>query len=182
MENETLFFKNKIIEGNNVEIIFHKDPTYFYNVETFPVVKYTLLNCQDLASKNFEDIDDYNDGVFVETRKETNHDVFDATDMGDRVFKIICEKIIKEEFEYRKQDYIDLLKEVIKQRDDEYEVTNRLYKQLEELKMFLEKEIDINQRKSLNQADWLTSDKRHFIEGKLSGFKKVVDLLDKSTQ
>jgi hypothetical protein len=179
MENETLLFKDKIIHGNNVEIIFHKDYTYNYNTEAFPVVKYTLLNCQDLASKNFEDIDYHNDGLFVETREESNHHIFEATDMGGEVFQIICEKIVKEDLEYRKQDYIDLLKEIIKQRDEEYEVTNKYYHQLENLKLFLEKEIDINERK-LGQANWLTSDKRKLIEGELSGFRKVLELLTNS--
>jgi hypothetical protein len=179
MENDTLFFKDKIIQRNDVEITFHKDYTHIYNFETFPVVKYTLINCEDLASRNFDDIDYHNDGLFVETREENNRYVFEATDMGGDVFKIICDKIIKEELEYRKQDYVDLLKEIIKQRDDEYEVVNKYYHQLENLKSFLEKEIDINERK-LNQADWLTNEKKKSLEGELSGFRKVFELLTNS--
>src|SRR5687768_4039992 len=116
MGTETLFFKDKAIQGNDVEIVFQKDYTHFYNIEAFPVVKYTLLHCEDLASKNFEDIDCHNDGVYIETKDESNRSIFEATDMGGRVFQIVCEKIIKEELEYRKEDYIDLIKELIKQR------------------------------------------------------------------
>jgi hypothetical protein len=176
MENETLLFKDKIIQGNNVEIIFHKDYTYNYNAEAFPVVKYTLLGCQDLASKNFQDIDFHNNGLFIETREEGDHHIFEATGMGGDVFQIGCKKIVKENLEYRKQDYIDLLKEIIKQRDEEYDVTKKYYQQFENLKLFLEKEIDINERK-LIQANWLTSDKRKLIEGELSGLRKVFEML-----
>jgi hypothetical protein len=176
METETLFFKDKQIQGCDVEIVFHKDFTYFFNIETFPIVKYTLLNCEDLASKNFEDIDSYNDGVLVTVKEESNKTAFEATDMGGRVFQIVCQKVIKEEIEYRKQDYVDLLRELIKQRDNEYELSNKYNHRLESIKTFLEKEIDINERK-LSQADWLTSDKKKFFEGELSGFRKVLELM-----
>ena len=129
-----------------------------------------------MATKNFEDIDYHNDGLFVETYEKSSHHIFETTDMGGEVFQIMCEKIVKEDLEYRKQDYIDLLKEIIKQRDEEYDVTNKYYHQFENLKLFLEKEIDITERK-LSQANWLTSDKRKFIEGELSGFRKVFELL-----
>jgi hypothetical protein len=176
MENDALFFKDKIIRGNDVEIIFHKDYTHIYNIETFPVVRYTLINCKDLASKNFDEIDYHNDGLFIESREENNCCVFEATDLGGDVFTIICDKIIKKELEYSKQDYVDLIKEIIKQRDDECEVVNNYYHQLGKLKSFLEKEIDINERKQ-NQADWLQNEKKKFLEGELSGFRKVLELL-----
>jgi hypothetical protein len=176
METETLFFKDKVIHGDDVEIIFHKDYTHFFNIETFPIVKYTLLNCEDLGFKNFDNIDFHNDGAFVKTMEDNNHFVFEMTDMGGEVFQIVCEQIIIEELEYRKEDYIDLLKEMIKQRDDEYELANKYYSQLESLKIFLEKEMGIHERK-LKQANWLPNDKRKVIEGELSGFRKVLGLL-----
>ncbi|TDH26897.1 hypothetical protein EXU57_08815 [Segetibacter sp. 3557_3] len=179
MENHTLFFKNKTIQGSDVEITFHKDFTHIYNIETFPVVKYTLINCEELASINFDDIEYQNDGLFVENREEHNRSVFEATGIAGEVFKIICDEIIREDLEYRKQDYVDLLNEMIKQRDDEHEVVDKYYQQLENLKFFLEKEIDVSERK-LNQADWLTNDKRHFVEGELTGLRKVFEVLTNS--
>jgi hypothetical protein len=179
MENDKLFFKDKIIQENDVEIIFHKDYTHIYNIETFPVVKYTLINCKDLAAKNFNDIDCHNDGLLVKTRGENNQYAFEAIDMGGNVLKIICDKIIKQDLEYRKQDYVDILKEIIKQRDDEYDVVNKYYHKVENLKSFLEKEIDINERK-LNQAGWLTDEKKKFLEGEQSSFRRVLELLANS--
>lgn len=176
METETLYFKDKVIQGDNVEIVFHKEFTYFYNSETVPIVKYTLLNCVDLASKNFGDIDCYNDGVFVETIAVDSRFVFEATDIGGRLFQIVCQKIICEELEYRKQDYIDLIKELIRQRDDEHETANKQYQRYENMKAFLEKEIDITDRK-ISQASWLSSDKKKFLEGELTTYRKVLELL-----
>ena len=170
--NETLFFKDKIIHGNNVELIFHKDYTHIYNNEAFPVVKYTLLNCEDLA----KNLDYYNDGLLIETRPESNYSVFEAKDMGGHIFKIACEQIIKEELEYGKQDYIDLLKEIIKQSDEEHEVTSKYHHQLQMLKAQLEKDIGVNERK-LQQADWISSEKRKFLEGELSSSRKILKLL-----
>lgn len=176
METETLFFKDKLIQGSNVEIVFHKDFTYFYNPETLPVVKYTLLNCEDLASKNFDNIGCDNDGVLVEIREVDSKSIFEATDMGGSVFQIHCQKITSEELDYRKQDFIDLIKELIKQRDDGHETANKHYKHYKEIKTFLEKEVDITERK-INEASWLTSDKRKFLEGELTGFRKVLGLM-----
>lgn len=99
--------------------------------------------------------------------------------MGGYVFEIVCEKVIKEELDYRKQDYIDLLEEILKQRDEEYKVSVKYYQQLEGLKLFLEKEVDINKGK-FNQADWLPSNKKKFIEGELNGFKKALELITNS--
>ncbi|MGZ3854104.1 MAG: hypothetical protein ACXVBX_15015, partial [Flavisolibacter sp.] len=69
----------------------------------------------DLAAKNFEDIDRYNDGVCIQVRQNDGLSVFEATDMGGRIFQIACLKITKEDLEYRKQDYIDIINEFIKQ-------------------------------------------------------------------
>ena len=176
METETLFFKDKVIQGRNVEIVFHKDVTYIFNAETFPIVKYTLFNCEDLASKNFEGIDFYNDGVFVEIKKDGSNTVFETTDMGGQVFQIVCQKFKKESLEYRKQDYIDLIRELMKQRDNEYEMSKKHHHHFENIKTFLQKEIDINERK-IGQADWLTPDKRKFFEGELNAFRKVLELM-----
>jgi|SRR5436190_11611555 len=178
MPKDTLIFKDKIIRNNDLVLIFHKDHHWIYNEEQFPVVKYALTNCQNLASINFNSIDYYNDGLIVEIRKENNHSVFETTDMGDIKVKIICDRIEKEEREYDTHDFMDLIKEILKQRDSEHDVSTKFSKQIEDLKQFLNHELDVVTKK-INQADWISEEKKHFLQGQQEVLKKVVQKIDK---
>jgi len=82
MSTETLFFKDKIIRGKDVEIIFHREDVWIYNEALFPIVSFMLTGCQDLPLVNFDGIDEYNDGVTIDIRQEGNLSVFETTDMG----------------------------------------------------------------------------------------------------
>jgi hypothetical protein len=178
MEYETLFFKSKQIQGSNVEMLFHKDFTYFYNPLALPVVKFTLLNCEDPGSINFENLDSYNDGVVVETREMNGRYIFEAMDIGGRVFQILCQKIIREELEYRKEDYADLINELLKERDDAHAGSNINYQRNQSIILFLEKKIATTNKK-IEQAVWLTRGKKKFLEGELAAYKKVLELMNK---
>ena len=175
---ETLIFKDKVIRDNDLELTFHKDVFWIYNEKPLPIVKYTLTNCNDLAAIRFDSIDYYNDGLVIETKQEGNKSVFETTDMGDVKVKIICDKIEKEEREYNSQDFIDLIKEITKQRDSEYDTVALLSKRTDNLKQFLNHELDIVTRK-VTQADWLTDDKKLFLLGQQEILKKILDTIDK---
>ncbi len=176
MDEQILFFKDKIIRGHDVEIIFHKDYVWIYDEKPMPVVSYTMTNCKDLTKVDFTDIDPHNDGVIVETRQENNQSVFETADMGNRKVTIVCEKVVRQEREYRKEDFIDLLKEFQKQRDDEYETVKMFKDRVEDLKKYLDRELDISERKR-NQAGWLTEDRKQFIEGQQDILKKVIEAI-----
>lgn len=175
---ETLIFKDNIILGNDLELTFHKEPFWIYNEKPNPVVKYTLINCKNLHTIKFDSIDYYNDGLIIEIRQEDRLSFFETTDMGGVKIKIICDKIEKEEREYNSQDFIDLIKEIIKQRDSEHDTVAILAKRANHLKQILNHELDIVTRK-ITQADWLTEDKKHFLMGQQEIIKKVLDAIDK---
>jgi hypothetical protein len=178
MAKDTLIFKDKNIRNNDLELIFHKDHYWIYNEEQLPVVKYTLSNCQNLASIDFHSIDCYNDGLIVDIRKENDHSVFETTDMGDIKVKIICDKIEKEEREYNTHDFVDLIKEILKQRDGEHDLSTKFTKQIEDLKQFLNHEHDIITKK-IDQAGWVSEDKKHFLQGQQDILKKVIQKIEK---
>ena len=98
--------------------------------------------------------------------------------MGDVKIKITCDKIEKEEREYNSQDFVDLIKEILKQRDSEYDTVAMLTKRAYNLKQFLNHELDIVTRK-ITQADWLTEDKKHFLQGQQKIIKKTLETIDK---
>ena len=179
MDEQLLFFKDKIIRGNDLELIFHKEFVWIYDDKPMPIVRYTLTNCKDLTEVAFTNIDAYNDGVTVETRLENNQTVFETTDMGDVKVKVVCDKVDMHEQEYRKEDFIDLLKEFQRQRDEEYETVKMFNARVEELKKFLDRELDISERKS-DQAGWLNEDKKHFLEGQQDILKKVIEVIKRS--
>ncbi|MFP5042911.1 hypothetical protein [Parasediminibacterium sp. JCM 36343] len=181
MNEQLLFFKDKIIHGNDLEIIFHKDFVWIYDDKPMPVVIYSLTNCKDLAKVDFTYIDVHNDGIIVETRQQNNQSFFETSDMGNVKVTIVCDKIVKREQDYRKEDFIDLLKEFQKQRDDEYETVKMLSDRVEDLKKFLDRELNISERKR-NQADWLSEDKKHFLEGQQEILKKVIEVIKKREQ
>jgi hypothetical protein len=178
MTTDTLIFKAKIVRNNDLELTFHKDVFWMYNEKPLPVVKYTLTNCKDLPAIKFDSIDYYNDGLNIETRQEGNKSVFETTDMGDVKVKIICDKIEKEEREYNSQDFVDLIKEITKQRDSEYDTVALLTKRMDSLKQFLNHELDIVTRK-VTQANWLTDDKKHFLLGQQEIIEKILDTIDR---
>ena len=175
---ESLIYKDKLIRGNDVEITFHKDYVWIYNDKPLPVVKFILTNCINLTSIKFDSIDYYNDGVIVDIRQENNRSVFETTDMGDVKVKIVCDKVVKEEREYNSEDFIDLIKEILNQRDSEHDTTTMFSKRADDLKHFLNRELDITDRK-IKQADWLTEEKKHFLEGQKSILQKVIETIAK---
>jgi len=177
MTTETLIFKDKIIRNNDLELTFHKDVFWIYNEEPLPVVKYILTNCKDLKTMEFDSIDYYNEGFIIETRQENDKTVFEMAEIDDVIIKIICDKVEKEEREYNSQDFVDLIKEILKQRDGEYDNVVRLTKRAEEIKQFLNRELDVATRK-LTQADWLTEDKKHFLLGQQEIVKKILDTIN----
>ena len=178
MTTDTLILKDKIIRNNDIELIFHKDSFWIYNENPYPVVKYTLINCKNLNSIEFDTIDYYNDGLIIDTRHESGLSVFETTDINGVKVKIKCDKIEKEEREYNSQDFVDLIKEILKQRDDESETIALLTKRMDNLIQFLNHELDITTRK-ISQADWLTKDKKHFLHGQQEIIKRILDKIDK---
>jgi hypothetical protein len=177
MTTDTLIFKEKIIRGADVELIFHKDVYWIYNEDLLPVIKYTLRNCMNLNEIDFTSIDYYNDGLVIKIKQENNHFVFETTDMGDRKTTAYCDKIEKEELEYSSNDYIYLIKEFTRQRDEAYENEINLNKKIDGLKQFLNHELDIINRK-VKQASWLTSDKKNFLEGRKDLIMTIIEKLD----
>jgi hypothetical protein len=177
MTSDTLIFKDKIIRDKDVELIFHKDVFWIYNEDPLPVVKYTLKNCKNLNEIDFASIDHYNDGLVIEVKQEDNHFVFETTDMGNRKTTTFCDKIEKEELEYSSNDYIYLIKEFAKQRDEAYDNVTTLNKRVDSLKQFLNHELDIINRK-IDQAIWLTGDKKSFLEGRQDIIINVIEKLD----
>ena len=173
MATDTLIYKDKIIKGNDLELTFHKGAFWIYNDNPFPVVKYTLTNCRDLEKIKFGSIDYYNDGLIIDTRQENGLSVFETTNMWNAKIKLTCDKIEKEEREYNSQDFIDLIKEILKQRDSEYETVAILTQRTDNLKQFLNHELDIVTRK-INQAYWLNKYKKHFLQGQQEIIKKTL--------
>ena len=181
MGEQLLFFKDKIINGNDLEIIFHKDFVWIQSDNPMPVVIYTLTNCKDLDKVDFTHIDLHNDGIIIETLQQDNQFVFETSDMGNVKITIACDNIVQQEQDYRKEDFIDLLKEFQRQRDEEYETVKMFNNRVEDLKKFLDRELNISERKR-NQADWLNQDKKHFLEGQQDILKKIIEVIKKREQ
>ncbi len=178
MTTETLIFKDKIIHDNDLELTFHKDVFWIYNEKAYPIVKYTLTDCRNLETIKFDSIDYYNDGLIIDTRQEERVSVFETTDMGGDKIKIICDKIEKEDREYNREDLVYLIKEILKQRDSEFDTAAMLTKRADNLKQFLNHELDIVTRK-ITQADWLTGDKKHFLQGQQEIIRKILGIIEK---
>jgi len=177
MTGETLIYKDKIIRDNDLELTFHKDIFWIYNENPLPVVKFTLTNCKNVESLNFDSIDYYNDGLIIETRQESGLSVFETTDMGGVKVKIICDKIEKEEREYNSQDFVELIKEILKQRDNEFDTAVMLTKGTDNLKQYLNHELDVITRK-ITLADWLTEAKKQFLLGQQEMVIKILNKID----
>ena len=176
MTTDNLIFKDKIIRDKEVELTFHKDVYWIYNDDPKPVIKFTLKNCRSLDKIDFSSLDYYNDGLTIEVKKFDNHFVFETTDMGNIKTTILCDKIEKEELEYSSDDYIYLIKELTKQKDEADNSLTNLIEQIDDLKHFLHHENDIIDRK-IEQASWLTDVKKHFLEGRQDVIKTILDRL-----
>jgi hypothetical protein len=182
MDTETLFYKEHIVNGNNVEIIFHKDYTYIFNeTDSFPVVKFSLINCKNLSDTEFENIDYYNDGITADIKTETEQTVFHLTDMGGIETQIFCEKVVQEELGYRQSDLIDIIRSTKKESDENVERAVMFNNRIESLTNTLKHNLDIIQRK-LEQANWLTTDKKQFLEGQQNIIHQVLQFIDKKQE
>ncbi len=178
MTDETLIFKDKKITGDSLEIIFHRDFTYIYNEAEFPVVCYKLTKCKNLDKVDFESMDHYNDGVTIDIKKNGSGTTFTTTDMGGVTVTIECEKIDSEKREYDKSDLVDIIKFLQGQVEDYNDRQTKLFKQREEIKSYLTKEIETTDIK-LTQADWLTDQKKQFLNGHLTTLRKMIELIER---
>lgn len=179
MGTKTLFYKEHIICDNNVDIIFHQDYSYIFNeTAPFPVVKFSLINCRNLSQVTFQDLDYYNDGVNVDIGMENERTFFQTTDIGDVEIKIFCDKVIRQDIEYRQHDLIGIIKSIKKESDDSNERMTMFSNRIEYLKKFLNHDFDVIKRK-LEQANWLAVDKKQFFEGQKSIIDKVLYLIGK---
>ena len=175
MDTETLFYKEHFASGSNVEIIFHKDYTYLFNeTDSFPVVKFSLINCEDLSDIEFENIDYYNDGITADIKKT----IFHVTDMGGIETQISCDEVVREDIEYRQSDLIDIIKLTKKESTENDERAVMFNNRIEGLTNTLKHDLDIIQRK-LEQANWLTTDKKQFLEGQQNIILQVLQFIDK---
>ena len=177
MTTDTLIFKDKLIREKDVELTFHKDVFWIYNDDPKPVIKFRLKNCRNLDKLDFSSIDYYNDGLTIEIKELDNHFVFETTDMENIKITVLCDKIEKEELEYSSDDYINLIKEFTKQRDESDNSLTNLNERIDNLNHFLHHENDIIDRK-IEQASWLTHDKKHFLEGRQDLIKTILDRLN----
>lgn len=176
MTQDTLIFKDKIIRDRDVELTFYKDVYWIYNDEPKPVIKFTLKNCRDLDKMDFSSMDYYNDGLTIEIKEMGNNFVLEITDIDDIKMTVLCDKIEKEELEYSSNDYIYLIKEFTNQRDEAYRSLTILNERIDSLKRFLHRENDIIDRK-IEQAGWLTDDKKHSLESRKNMIKSILGRL-----
>jgi hypothetical protein len=179
MEPVSLFYKEHVFKGDEVEIFFHKDFTYKLNeAPGFPVIKFTLVNCSNTEEIKFEKIDFYNDGVTIEIINEERKVIFRTTDMGGINTKLYCEKVNTQELEYRQSDLVDIIKSLTKDCNENNERVNILNHRIEGLKNTLTHDLD-NMRRKYVQASWLPSEKKHFLEGQIMMIERVLELLKK---
>ncbi|MEO6231816.1 MAG: hypothetical protein ABIP10_16945 [Ferruginibacter sp.] len=179
MDTESLIYKEHLVRNNDVEIIFHTDVPYIFNETTsFPVVKFTLINCRNPLDINFDTIDYYNDGIIIDIAKENEQSIFCMTDMGGDETKIFCDIVKREDLEYRQSDLIDLIKATKKESDENDKRANMFNDRILSLTTTLEHDLDIIQRK-LEQANWLTTEKKEFLEGQKSTIHQVLEFIDK---
>ncbi len=182
METESLFYKEHKIDNKDIVVIFHKDVTYLLNESTpNPVVKFTLTNCRNVADLKFDNINYYNDGVIIDIGNESALTFFRAIDMSGIATKILCDKVIREDLKYRQPDLIDIIKSTKKESDNNNDTTVMLYDRINTLTNSLKHDLDIIDRK-LAEANWLTNDKRQFLEGQKNTIQNVLQLIDKKAK
>jgi hypothetical protein len=167
INDDELFFKRKEITNSNIELTFHRVYPWIFNTSIFPVVKYTLLNCENIKSLDWELLDIHDDGVVISTINFGDLYIFHTTDIGGREFQVTCERVIREERNYDVGDLTDLINEINRQHDAEIGFFKRLQSKIDDVRYYLEKELDTNNLK-LGQADWLSEEKKHFLEGQNS--------------
>jgi hypothetical protein len=172
MPDQPLFFKRKHINENDAELTFYKECTWIYSPDPLPVVNYKLVDCRNIQIVEWDTMDEFNDGVIVESLDSDEHFIFQTTDLGGHQVKIECAQIIREDSEYTIEDLIDLTDESEKHRDAEAIVTARLRDKAEELKRFIVHELDIVERK-VTQAEWLSEDKRNYLFGQRDALQKI---------
>lgn len=178
MTDETYIFRDKQIQDNTLELTFHKDVFWIYNADPYPVLKYRLTNCKNIKNIDFDHIDYYNDGLTLNVTQNDNLFHFETIDIGGRTTTIVCENVEKSQEAYSKSDLIYLINEITKQRDDEYDSTNKLREKLADIKKALTQELDAITRK-LNQANWLKDDKKNYLVGKQEILKSVIERFEK---
>jgi len=176
MDDQVLFIKKRAIVKNDVELTFHKDYIWIYNNGKFPVAIYKLIGCRDIDKVEWDYMDAFNDGIIATAVQETDHFIFEAVDLGGREFRVECNEVIRSDREYEKEDLIDLLKESQRQIERTGDLTKKLKTQIEDLRHYLEKELDINKRKA-DQAAWLPEDKKQFILGQNALIERVLERL-----
>ncbi len=174
---ETLFFKDSELKGNNIELFFHKDYPYLYNTEEFPVVKFTLTNCQNAQSFDFGWLRDDQDGATIEIVKENSNSIFTITDSSDEFIKITCESVLKEEVKYRKNDLYYLISELVQKQESDNEIIVKVLKTIGELRNHFEKELETIDRK-LKEANWLSIETQEFLKGQKSIIEKSMETLE----
>ena len=174
---DSLFFKESNLSGKDIELLFHKDFTYFYNPEEFPLVKFTLTNCQNAQGYDFTWLANDNDSVFIEARKENDETTFEITDISDESLAIKCEKVIKEEMKYREEDLVYLINELLKQQEDQSKIVNNVLKSFSELNKYIEKELQVIDRK-MKEANWLSLEKQQFLQGQKSMLEKTLEIIE----
>jgi len=175
IQNE-LFFKRKKTINTDVELIFHRDYTWNYNNALLPVVRYILPGCKNIDGLNWELLTADIDGVIISSFSIGDRYVFQTTDIGGNKFEVNCERIIQEEKTYDIEDLTDLIKETCRQLDGETAHIKKLQDKIQDITLHLEKELNSNSRK-LNQADWLTGDKKQFIQGQNTIIEYVLNRL-----
>jgi len=173
---DSLFFRGSELKGSDIELIFHKDFPYLYNHEEFPVIKFTLTNCENAQSFDFAWLLDDNDGSAVEVNNLNNKSIFEVTDSAGESLEIKCEKILKEEIKYREADLYYLISELLKQQETENGTITKLLKNLSQAQGYFEKELEIVDRK-LKEVNWLSSEKQEFLKGQKSILEKTIELL-----
>jgi len=179
METENLFYKEHSIDGNDIAIIFHKEPSYIFNESTLnPIVKFTLTNCRHLTDITFDNIDYYNDGLNIDVANENGLTAFRLIDTNGSGTKIFCDKAVREDLKYRQTDLVDFIKSAKKEIDEDYEKIVMLNNKIDCLTNSLKHDLDIIDRK-LAQANWLTNDKKQFLEGQKNIIQNVLQLLTK---
>jgi hypothetical protein len=173
---DNLFYRESDLKGNNIELFFHKDFPYLYNPEEFPVIKFTLMNCQNAQSFDFAWLIDDNEGITIELSKENNDSVFEIIDASGEELKIKCESVKKEEMRYREADLYYLINELSKQNETDSQMITKLLKNLSDFRNYINRELEIIDRK-INEANWLSIEKQQFLKGQKVMLEKSLEII-----
>lgn len=148
MPTETLFYKEHLVSDRNVDIIFHTDFTHIYNeTTTYPLVKFSLINCRDLESVKFDCIDHYNDGAEVDIENDKGLTVFRTKDQGGIIVEIICDEVQRENIAYRSSDLIGIIKAIQYNIDHYRSSQTKCLNRIQHLTNSLKHDIDVIERR-----------------------------------